>query len=1178
MNGSIPPDIGGRSFWETNGSILLPGDINLRWEDYREIVQPDKASFWVMLGSLLLFVIWVLFLTYYMSRVFGPIVAFIFTRLAHLKGYDVQIIIGQCGKIQFAPFFLYYKFLDFPLFVNLAILFCVNMLLVSASGSFSISLLSGKIMFRNFRCICQNFSFCCNDGWIIFSYWNYIPSNYAHKSNISRLHISLNGVQLHVYNRLTSYRRLARYFGIEKLFVPLKDETDAGKARKLTKEEELEWDKYYDSLWSLIGYIKLDISSGRLVAGNALLPSMMVLSFENYTSKISLKEYGRGDDMALLSVIGGTENVRVSVVQCSQFLKKSHQSIRCCDPPRTMGDGFAVVQTAHLNFFYNQSILGVVKEGQQSMVEDPPVWESVWRFDKNTVFSYGPWADAQRTLLYDFFFPPEHRNAEVTVMPKEGERRILLSHDMRISLLSDAAIDLWFMRGDELNALHLRVKQGSSVDLKMPWVTTDQGFVTTLRCCFLFVESSTSLIYPKFFQCETLRLSLNVHYPRVFNAHQLWKFAVEINKISAWVVWDHKHFFTDLINEWTSSSSPDLFSFVPYTWEFEINVTDSFELFLLLNENNWINTSSSISAENHLAAIVGKNVAASFALPFLDFCPETITTVYEINVHGMLGLRAWLPPKSPLYSVLHSLLKYAPFAITSPTTENLPTISNLAEDWVELWRTESITLLFEYTYYPLYRDPLSDLPSNVIRPSANKQTTPMALPPDQLLLEVTIDDSEVVLVGLIIRLIIDLKNNYFGLYDQDWVELWRTETITLLFEYTYYPLYRDPLSDLPTNVIKSSANKQTAPLTLPPDQLLLEVTIDDSEVVLVGLIIRLIIDLKNNYFGLYDQLTDVNEINRDTAPAPLYGNAIMDQCERYRPLSLRLCLRVGKIKGYCLVHSSKINSSSTDSCPVVHVDQIVLEIAKDPLGTMVQVGVGTASVQLKPSQDFPASTGGLLVLETFSFRGQALFSDLDVPWDAATLEYGWLMEIAIGQLLGKLHPTQMVFDEFTCPEYWNNNSCPVVHVDQIVLEIAKDPLGTMVQVGVGNASVQFKPSQDFPASTGGLLVLETFSFRGQALFSDLDVPWDAATLEYGWLMEIAIGQLLGKLHPTQLKYKSLRVSVEQLSLVVAEERCAFQLELRPIRLAYCNCHCASFCAAFLLKLPLVSLPTGTFET
>lgn len=81
------------------------------------------------------------------------------------------------------------------------------------------------------------------------------------------------------------------------------------------------------------------------------------------------------------------------------------------------------------------------------------------------------------------------------------------------------------------------------LQLKLPWVTAENGYETVLRCCFLFVESSTSLVYPKFFQCETLHITLNVHYPRVFNAYQIWKYAIKINKSSTWAVWDHKHFF-----------------------------------------------------------------------------------------------------------------------------------------------------------------------------------------------------------------------------------------------------------------------------------------------------------------------------------------------------------------------------------------------------------------------------------------------------------------------------------------------------------------------------------------------------------------------------------------------------------------------------------------------------------
>uniref|UniRef100_A0A158Q731 FSA_C domain-containing protein n=1 Tax=Elaeophora elaphi TaxID=1147741 RepID=A0A158Q731_9BILA len=955
----------GFSFWEKNGSIILPGDINVQWKDYREIVQPDKASFWVMLGSLLLFIVWIVFVTYYMSRVIGPIVAFVLTRIAHLKGYDVQISIGEFQL-------LYFKYSTLRKHV----------------------FYSSKMLFM-----------------VIVPYISYLLATTVFS---------------------------ARYFGLEKLFIPLKDENDVNKMRRFTMDEELEWDKYYDNLWSLIGYIKLDISSGRLVAGNALLPSMIVSSFENYTSEVSLREYGKGDDVALLSIIGGTENVRVTLVQCNQFLEKESPNCngRYDPPPRTMGDGFAIVQTAHLNFFYSQSVLGVVKEGQQSMTEDLPVWESVWRFDKNTIFSYGPWADAQRALLYDFFFPPEYRNLEVTVMPKEGERRILLSHDMRISLWNDAAIDIWFMRGDELNALHLRVKQGSSVDLKLPWVTTEKGYETVLRCCFLFVESSTSLAYPKFFQCETLRLTLNIHYPRVFNGYQVWRCSIKINKASTWAVWDHKHFFVDLINEWTSNSPVDLFKFIPYTWEFEINAMDSFELTLLLNEHNWIDASSSVSAENHLAAVVGENVTISFALPFLDFYPKTVTTVYEIKAQGMVALRTWLPPKTPLHSVLHSLFKYASFTAASPTGEDLSAVSHLA---------------------------------------------------------------------------------------QDWVELWRTETITLLCKYTNHPLYYDPPSDLPLHVVKSTTKKQTTPTTLPPDQLSLEIDISDSEIVLVGLLIRFIIDLKNNYFGLYDQLTDVGKINSDTPPSPLYGNIISGECERYRPLSLRLHLRVGKIKGLCLVHSSKMNSAG-DSCPEVQVDEVVLEIVKDAHGAMIQVCFGTASVNFKPLPEYPSIADGLLVLETFSFRGQAFFSDVDVPWDAATLEYGWLTEISAGQLSSKLHSSQ---------------------------------IATLVQC-IESLAVLAVCSDD------KLLMPEKYDFCIH-MNDPRTCPYAALNLVH---RKTSVQNCESE---ENLKYKSLRISIEQVKVAITEERSAFQFELSPIRLAYCSCHNASFCSNILLKLSSIQL-------
>jgi hypothetical protein len=42
-------------------------------------------------------------------------------------------------------------------------------------GSFSVSLLAGKIMFRNLLYITSDYTIKINDGYVIFSYWRLVP-------------------------------------------------------------------------------------------------------------------------------------------------------------------------------------------------------------------------------------------------------------------------------------------------------------------------------------------------------------------------------------------------------------------------------------------------------------------------------------------------------------------------------------------------------------------------------------------------------------------------------------------------------------------------------------------------------------------------------------------------------------------------------------------------------------------------------------------------------------------------------------------------------------------------------------------------------------------------------------------------------------------------------------------
>lgn len=80
-----------------------------------------------------------------------------------------------------------------------------------------------------------------------------------------------------------------------------------------------------------------------------------------------------------------------------------------------MGEGFAILQSASMSFYYHQDILDFVTQPRQSIEKNErPLWESIWRFGPNTVVSYGPWAEFHRALIWKFFFPADYQVVRVS--------------------------------------------------------------------------------------------------------------------------------------------------------------------------------------------------------------------------------------------------------------------------------------------------------------------------------------------------------------------------------------------------------------------------------------------------------------------------------------------------------------------------------------------------------------------------------------------------------------------------------------------------------------------------------------------------------------------------------------------------------------------------------------------
>jgi hypothetical protein len=205
-----------------------------------------------------------------------------------------------------------------------------------------------------------------------------------------------------------------------------------------------------------------------------------------------------------------------------------------------------------------------------------------------------------------------------------------------------------------------------------------------------------------------------------WNDHQEWSINLTGSKATANIVYSHKYFFQDLIEDWSSKSRPDILSFVPYTWKFGI-ILKEFEIITLSNEYNWIDCSSTSSnQENHHLAFCGDLFDLSFALPFDDYLPATVPLRFWIHGEG-LDLSMFLPEVSTSRPVVMAIdenariltrdgqIKRRPLLLT---TKKWRRICQRTSGWIDCWTVPIVALSIEYIYHPmppLGPDPQADI-------------------------------------------------------------------------------------------------------------------------------------------------------------------------------------------------------------------------------------------------------------------------------------------------------------------------------------------------------------------------------------------------------------------------------------------------------------------------------------
>uniref|UniRef100_A0A8C4N5K0 Bridge-like lipid transfer protein family member 1 N-terminal domain-containing protein n=1 Tax=Eptatretus burgeri TaxID=7764 RepID=A0A8C4N5K0_EPTBU len=257
----------------------------------------------------------------------------------------------------------------------------------------------------------SDFSCRVQDGFVIFRWWRlYNPKHNMHDPRAeTRLNITLNGFELHVYNRSSMYEHLEKVFGLEPTTIlPAKNgergKANAKKKENLPSERVVSEDLNPASSWrSLIPVIKVDINTGRLVFGNRLMPQTLSVNFEDALLTYATKPPSSRLDLYMHILKGKLENVRVMLVNSPRYAGV-HQD----EPPRLMGEGFVVLQSNDVDIYYYQDQPGLVPAEKDEDVDDstssessklqdlPPCWGLDIVCGKATDFNYGPWVDKQR--------------------------------------------------------------------------------------------------------------------------------------------------------------------------------------------------------------------------------------------------------------------------------------------------------------------------------------------------------------------------------------------------------------------------------------------------------------------------------------------------------------------------------------------------------------------------------------------------------------------------------------------------------------------------------------------------------------------------------------------------------------------------------------------------------------
>ncbi|KAF7232354.1 hypothetical protein EG68_10628 [Paragonimus skrjabini miyazakii] len=685
---------------------LFPGDFVFNSNDSLDTqitASIDRGDFHLSVLSLLVLIVWSIYIMFYNSRILGLVVSLLARRFV------------RNGYIRF--------------------------------GSISLSALGGKLMLRDFAYMTNDYTVRCCYAIVVFNYWtHFVPGSKEgglHTGNRC-LYVYLYGFDLHMYNRTSVYNELQKLFKEPAHSHPTSIRRSAGdisstkavresltrkpvilQASSVDSSDEdphhsdtnLSSSSFMDLFWShahrLIPAIKFNLELTKICAGNHLLPRACMLSCTRLVGCYTREEPTYQSDKYQHKISANFVNLLCSLLPVSEYA--GQHAIE--EPPKSWDRTFHVFHFGRGMLTYIQDEPGLISNepdqlymsgGDITVLRTWPRWESTIVVTKDCRLHYGPWADRQREILWRFFFPSSYEPAQISMPPSHGRPRVARKFVVEVKATTNIEVNVVFVSHGRNQSMQLVALSGSSIKLSVPWLIEPDGMRTTFRASLVQGNLVAQHLWPDVLQTSQLDLDLYLFYPREWNTPHQWDINIKAKNPRLTILFDYKRFFKGLIEDWTRGSHPDLLCFVPCTYTFRVSA-ENLDFILLANDYNWV----SAAGENAHIAFSGKRFNYSFDLPFVDFLPDVISLIYVIEGFSAT-LRLSLPETSTMLHVLremHSRLRLVsrsggslstnPFELHDESiSANSPTGSSVRRHWIDCGRAQSLTLRIGYVYHP----------------------------------------------------------------------------------------------------------------------------------------------------------------------------------------------------------------------------------------------------------------------------------------------------------------------------------------------------------------------------------------------------------------------------------------------------------------------------------------------